>query len=76
MIQCPFCRIHHVANTIFCAECGTYLLESKELGTDPLEMAEIRWQERVGALQGRTMDLPTTESLTIYLRIGSVDHIS
>jgi len=37
MVQCPVCRISYVANTIFCPECGLYLLESKEIGTDPLE---------------------------------------
>ncbi len=26
MIECPFCRASHVHNTIFCDECGQYLL--------------------------------------------------
>ena len=36
MIKCPFCHANHVANTIFCSECGTYLLEDDKRATDPL----------------------------------------
>ncbi|UCC88035.1 MAG: FHA domain-containing protein [Anaerolineales bacterium] len=43
MIKCPFCQTTHVPNTLFCSECGTYLLEDDRRGTDPLGTEEIRW---------------------------------
>ena len=41
MITCPFCHATHVANTIFCSECGHYLIEDENRQTDPLETLEI-----------------------------------
>jgi pSer/pThr/pTyr-binding forkhead associated (FHA) protein len=41
MIKCPFCQAIHVANTIFCSECGNYLLKDDQRPTDPLESGEI-----------------------------------
>ena len=41
MIKCPFCHATHVANTIFCSECGHYLLEDENRQTDPLETVEV-----------------------------------
>jgi hypothetical protein len=41
MIRCPFCHATHVANTIFCNECGHYLIEDENRQTDPLETVEI-----------------------------------
>ena len=43
MIKCPFCSKIHVNNTIFCNECGKYLLEEEKRDTDPLEIEEIGW---------------------------------
>ena len=43
MIKCPFCHTPHVDNTLFCSECGTYLLEDDQRGTDPLGTGEIGW---------------------------------
>jgi hypothetical protein len=40
MIECPFCHTLHVENTLLCAECGTYLLESDEHETDPVVSVE------------------------------------
>jgi len=37
VITCPFCQTVHVDNTIFCDECGTYLLEEEKRDTFPLE---------------------------------------
>lgn len=37
MITCPFCKTIHVENTLFCDECGTYLLEESKRDTFPLE---------------------------------------
>ena len=43
MVKCPVCRTTYVENTLFCSECGLYLLKSEELGTDPLETAKVEW---------------------------------
>ncbi len=36
MIICPFCQTSHVDNTLFCDECGTYLLDEETRDTFPL----------------------------------------
>ena len=38
MLKCPFCQALHVDNTLFCDECGTYLLE--EEGRDTFQLKE------------------------------------
>ncbi len=44
MVKCAFCGATHVPNTIFCRECGTYLLEEKNSrSTDPLDTEELGW---------------------------------
>lgn len=70
MIKCPFCQTPHVDGTLFCSECGTYLLEDDKRGTDPLATSEIGWV-------GDTMDDPNaptaykgTGPLSIRLKIG------
>jgi hypothetical protein len=70
MIKCPFCQTPHVDNTLFCSECGTYLLEDDKRGTDPLGTSEIGWvgdaaddPDAQGRFQG-------TGPLSIRLNIG------
>jgi hypothetical protein len=70
VIECPVCRATYVANTIFCAECGLYLLESEDLGTDPLETAEVRWTGEADDPSRGSGDLADTGPLTVRLRIG------
>ena len=70
MIKCPFCGTTHVANTLFCSECGTYLLEDDRRGTDPLGTDEIGW---VGEGEDEPESSPVvkgTGPLAIRLRIG------
>jgi pSer/pThr/pTyr-binding forkhead associated (FHA) protein len=45
VIKCPFCQATHVANTLFCSECGNYLLQDEGRQTDPLDTAEMSWVE-------------------------------
>jgi pSer/pThr/pTyr-binding forkhead associated (FHA) protein len=70
MIRCDFCQTEHVDNTVFCDECGNYLLEGEELGTDPIEWKEgAELQERqVAEAQAEV----STEAgpRSIRLRIG------
>ena len=72
MIQCPVCRIVYISNTIFCPECGAYLLAERELGTDPIEAAQIRWF-RDDEAQAKALGLSEATPLTIRLRIGQGD---
>ena len=37
MIKCPFCSSVYPENTLFCDECGSYLVPSSDQGTDPLQ---------------------------------------
>jgi pSer/pThr/pTyr-binding forkhead associated (FHA) protein len=72
MIKCPFCQATHVANTIFCNECGNYLLESDRRPTDPLERDEISW---VGGTKEQS-DVASssqqgTKPVAIQLKIGA-----
>lgn len=71
MIKCPFCQATHVANTIFCNECGNYLLESDRRPTDPLESDEISW---LGGTKGHpniaSSSQQNTKPVAIQLKIG------
>jgi hypothetical protein len=69
MIQCPTCRITYVQNTLFCTECGLYLLESEDLGTDPFETDEQEWMGEANSAR-RKPPLLDSGPLTICLRIG------
>ncbi len=43
MIRCPFCKTDNIANTIFCDQCGHFLLDNVGGKTDPLELSETGW---------------------------------
>lgn len=73
MIQCQVCRVTYVANTIFCAECGAYLLRRDKLTTDPIEIARIRWLGDADGAQVRDKDLSDTGPLAIRLCISNGD---
>jgi len=50
-MRCTVCPTTHVPNSIFCDECGVYLLKRKELGTDPLDIRQpirLRIASQVG----------------------------
>lgn len=73
MIKCPFCQTSHVANTIFCSECGSYLLEDNQRQTDPLDTGEMR---RVIDTSDEADDAPHSASsiaqpIALRLKIGS-----
>jgi len=43
VIECPSCHAEHVANTLFCSECGACLLEEESPATGALSDNEIQW---------------------------------
>jgi len=72
MISCPFCQAIHVINTIFCDECGQYLLEEDQLETDPLDLDETGWVGEAAdsstAMLSRRRD---SDLLALRLNIGA-----
>lgn len=71
MIECQFCQTSHVANTIFCDECGHCLLDEEDRTTDVLEVEAIGWTGKT--TQHRQPVLPLQQDnrlLIIHLRIG------
>jgi hypothetical protein len=70
MIKCPFCQATHVDNTLFCSECGTYLLEDNGRTTDPLGTGEIGWVGGPDAAKPPEARAPAPGPQTIRLRIG------
>lgn len=71
MIECPFCHTKHVENTLFCEECGTFLLDEDNLVTDPLEI------EAAGSIGSIVDELETSsseqEEAPLALRL-SIEH--
>ena len=68
MITCPFCGAQHVANTLFCGECGGSLMEDDAPATDPLSTAEETIlqedsNEAVSNVKAEISDTPETPSV-------------
>lgn len=70
MVRCRVCQTNYVTNTIYCTECGAYLLEPEELETEPMEMARINWMGKIHGAPTSDSDLPRTGPLSIRLIIG------
>jgi len=45
MVECPHCQAKYPENTLFCDECGAFLLGDNQEETDPLAVAEMTWIE-------------------------------
>ena len=46
MIKCSFCHASNIDNTLFCTECGNYLVDEEQMGTDPLDVqSEVKTEE-------------------------------
>jgi hypothetical protein len=70
VVKCRVCGTTYVTNTIYCAECGAYLLEKEEIETDPIDLSQIPWLGRAPAAQPREADLPAAPPLRVRLIIG------
>jgi pSer/pThr/pTyr-binding forkhead associated (FHA) protein len=68
MIKCPSCGKRHPENTLFCDECGAYLLTEGRKRTDPLAAEEVDWMETEMGTTG-LLDNPDAEPLTVRLSI-------
>ena len=67
MIECSICQTEHPKNTLFCDECGSFLLEDDRNETDPLSVAEVTWMEREETSESPRVDV--TSSLGLKLTI-------
>jgi pSer/pThr/pTyr-binding forkhead associated (FHA) protein len=67
MIKCPVCQTEHPENTLFCDECGSYLLGGNQIETDPLAVAEVTWREgeETPEAPGEDVTSPLSLKLTI-----------
>jgi pSer/pThr/pTyr-binding forkhead associated (FHA) protein len=70
MIKCQFCQATHVDNTIFCGECGGYLLKEQVRETDALDTDEIGWEGGVVNNSGLT-SVQEVSLAALRLKIGS-----
>ncbi|GAB4547219.1 MAG: hypothetical protein Kow0063_41860 [Anaerolineae bacterium] len=61
----------HVANTIFCAECGVYILEGKELRTEPIDTNQIGWGRNATPLAAADTAPLHPDQRSIRLRISA-----
>jgi hypothetical protein len=67
MIRCPVCKVEHPDNTLFCDECGAYLLGGNQIETDPLDTGELTPKEReeMGEAPGGDVTSPLGLKLTM-----------
>jgi hypothetical protein len=71
MVKCPFCHATHVDNTIFCSECGNYLLQDDKRETDPLDLDETGWMGETTDVHGIVSPFQHQAGpRTIRLKIG------
>jgi hypothetical protein len=73
VVRCRVCQANYVTNTIYCTECGAYLLEGEELATDPIDVAQIGWTGKARGGRAKDADLPETGPLGVRLIIGKGD---
>lgn len=45
MIKCPSCGKNHPENTLFCDECGAYVLSEGQKRTDSMASSDVAWME-------------------------------
>ena len=72
MVKCYFCGISNIDNTIFCSECGHYLLENENKPTDPLDEAETgQIVRQAQSLEAPSPSPPSGNPRAVRLKIGN-----
>jgi pSer/pThr/pTyr-binding forkhead associated (FHA) protein len=69
MIRCPSCSKRHPENTLFCDECGAYLLSEGHKRTDPLLVEDVDWMEASFEATG-PLESQGTQPIVVRLAIG------
>ena len=75
MVKCTFCGTTHVPNTLFCTECGAYLLQEQGEGTDQLDTDEIGWVGEKTEIEQDLITAEQNEPRSIHLQICSTKRI-
>ena len=70
MVKCPSCGKRHPENTLFCDECGSYLMAEGRKRTDPLSVEEVDWMETEPSA---TCPLDDQATQPIVVRVSIVD---
>ena len=70
MIKCPSCGKRHPENTLFCDDCGAYLLAEGRKRTDPLAVEDVDWMETEF---GATGALDSQDADPVPIRLSIVD---
>jgi hypothetical protein len=67
VVKCPVCQAEHPENTIFCDECGSYLLGGNGKETDLLPIGGVAWmnREETSGAPGVDVTFPLSLKLTI-----------
>ena len=68
MVRCPSCGKQHPENTLFCGECGAYLLAEGRKRTDPLAIEDVEWLA-TDLRTGNLFAVPAARSLTVRLSV-------
>ena len=66
MIKCPYCKAKHPENTLFCDECGRYIVADHQEETNPM-FPGVSWMEREES--GETAEEDSTSPLGLRLTI-------
>lgn len=68
MIKCPSCGKRHPENTLFCDECGVYLLAEGRKRTDPLAAEDVDWMETDFGITG-SLDSQVAQPMVVRLSL-------
>jgi hypothetical protein len=69
MVKCPSCGKRYPENTLFCDECGAYLLSDERKRTDPLAQEDVDWIETdFGTTRPLVGPSPQPMTMRLYLR--------
>ena len=71
MVECPFCHVTHVINTIFCDECGQFIGESGGIVTEKFSSEEeegqpVRWKNPRDTMKINFTDDQEGEQVQVY----------
>jgi len=70
VVKCPFCGTPQVANTIFCSECGVYLLDDERKRTDILNLHDLDLDKDDGGKAQAEALRKGSGPLAVRLKIG------
>ena len=67
MIICPHCQAEHPENTLFCDECGFYLLGDSQKETEPRCLPNMAWVEREETSEAAEEDITSPLGLKLTI---------